>query len=64
MDMKELQKNCNCAKCVHCFDEFDHYRHLKFIPYDQPKRDSVRYYCNENHEYIMPNNIRPCFKSW
>ena len=61
MDIHELKERC-CSKCLRCFDEFDHYRHLQFIPMDQPKRDSTRYYCNKKHEYVMPNDIRPCFE--
>ena len=60
MDIKELQENCNCAKCVHCFDEYGHYSWLLWIPL--PPKDNKRYYCNKEHKYIMPNNIRPCFK--
>lgn len=62
MDLKELQENCCCSKCLRCFDEYDHYKWLRSIPHDQPKDDRFRYYCNKQHENVMPNNVRPCFE--
>lgn len=61
MDIYELKERC-CSKCLRCFDEYDHYKHYNFIPIDQPKRDNVRYYCNKEHKYVMPNNVKPCFE--
>lgn len=61
MDVKELQENCNCAKCVHCFDEYDHYKMIFGAPL---LRDSTRFYCNEKHEYVNPQQTKECFKQW
>lgn len=58
MDVKELQESHRCYQCLHCFDEFEHYEMILA----NPPKDFNRYYCNEKHEYVMPNGIKPCFK--
>ena len=61
MDREKLKERC-CSKCLRCFDEYGHYSRLRFKPIDQPHRDDSRYYCNKEHKYVMPNNVRPCFE--
>ena len=50
-----------CAKCVRCFDEYDHYSWLTWG--QMPPKINKRFYCNQNHCYVLPNDVMRCFKN-
>ena len=50
-----------CAKCVRCFDEYDHYSWMTWG--QMPPKINKRFYCNQNHRYVLPNDVMKCFKN-